>query len=202
MMAAQNPSISPGSPARHALSTRELDELVMRLLASFAQMADADPGQVLVDGSTFDEIVDDIVRAGGGFKELLGFRWKAKQLPGLPERLAAGLAEQDDLPCRRFEYHYESETVYIDIFSKTLLEQELDAGLCGYLESLIAKLPYQIARLPVVVDDPQVRRLVTLVRTITKNDTAFLEIENKIRTQMDVSFGQAGALPSLVCEVS
>ena len=152
----------------------------------------------MIDGSTFDEIVDNIVRAGGGFKELLGFHWKAKQLPGLPDRLNAGLAERDDLPCRRFEYHYESETVYIDIFGETPLEQELNAGLCGHIENQIAKLPSQIASLPATIH-PQIRRL---VRTITKNDTAFLEIENKIRTQIDVSFGQAGALPSLVCEVS
>jgi len=174
MMAAQNPSISPGSPARHDLSARELQELV------------------LVDGSTVDEVVEKIARARDGQKMLLGFYWKANQLPGLPERLDDGLVKSGEFQNQRFEYHFESETVYIDLFGGAQVELDVKAGLRGYIEN-------QVAKLPATIDDPEIRHL---VRSIKKNDTTVLEIAYKLRTQIDFSFGQAGALPFMICEVS
>ena len=146
----------------------------------------------MIDGSTVDEIVENIVRARGGHKTLLGFYWKANQLPGLPERLDAGLAESGEMKNQRFEYHYEPEMVYIDLFGGARVELEVKAGLRDYIEN-------QIAKLPGTINDPE---LLPLVRSIKKNDTTVLEIAHKIRTQIDFSFGQAGAQPSMICEVS
>lgn len=125
-------------------------------------------------------------------KWLLGFYWKATQLPGLAERLDAGLAESGERQNRRFEYQFESETAYIDLFCGVWVELDVKAGLRGYIEQ-------QIAKLPATTDDPEIRHL---VRSIKKNDTTVFEIAHKLRTQMDISFGQAGALPSMICEVS
>ena len=137
-------------------------------------------------------MVKKIARARGGQKMLLGFYWKANQMPGLPERLDAGLVESGQMQNQRFEYHFESETVYIDLFGGAQVELDVNAGLRGYIED-------QVAKLPATINDPEIRHL---VRSIKKNDTTVFEIAHKLRTQMDISFGQAGALPSMICEVS
>ena len=126
---------------------------------------------------------------------LLGFYWKANQLPELAECLDAGLLESGEKRKRktkRLEYHFESETAYIDLFCGVWVERAVKAGLGGYIE-------HQIAKLPATIDDPEIR---FLVRSIEKNDKTVLEFAHKLRTQIDTSFGQEGALPSMICEVS
>ena len=136
-------------------------------------------------------MVKKIARARDGHKTLLGFYWKANQMPGLPERLDAGLFRSGEMQIRRFEYHFESETVYIDLFGGVRFQLEAKAGFRAYIEN-------QIAKLPAIIDDPEIRHL---VRSIKKNTTV-LDIAHKLRTEIDFSFGQAGSLPSIICEVS
>ena len=48
-------------------------------------------------------------------------------------------------------------------------------------------------------DNPEVRRL---IRSIKHHGTAPIKYKGEIHKQPHVSFGQAGTLPSLVCEIS
>ena len=65
-------------------------------------------------------------------------------------------------------------------------------GLRDYLKSSLGKLL-------VATEDTTVR---DLIRSAKEQGTASINYENKPLKQADVSFGQAGTLPSLVCEVS
>jgi hypothetical protein len=110
-------------------------ELVLAF-CSFAPMADADPSQASIDVSTIEEIIDYIVNARqSGSESLAGFRWQADQVHDLSEQLDARLLELDELRVRRFEYDYESQTVYIDILGESPAHQLVQSELAGYLDS-------------------------------------------------------------------
>lgn len=58
---------------------------------------------------------------------------------------------------------------------------------------------YLVAQLLATADDPIIR---DSLRSVVDRGTASIKIDGKILKQPDVAFGQAGAIPSLVCEVS
>ncbi|KAK3305047.1 uncharacterized protein B0T15DRAFT_567150 [Chaetomium strumarium] len=115
------------------------------------------------------------VRPSCGTGLILGFNWQASQVDDLPEQLDARLIELDQTKIRRFEYDYETETVYLDIMSE---------------------FPFHY-QLLVATEDTTIR---DLIRSAKEQGTASIKDENKLRKQADFSFGQVGTLPSLVCE--
>ncbi len=153
------------------------------------------------DFSTIEEIIQCIsdTRQDAYNREfagqlILSFHWQASQVDELFEQLDARLAELDEPKIHRFEYDYESETVYLDIMGESELHYQVKAGIRRYIEDRLAELVTLAT-----MDDPEIRRL---IRSIKERGTVLIKYESKIRKQADVSFGQAGTLPSLVCEVS
>ncbi len=165
------------------------------------QPADPSRSQVVRDFSTIEEIIQCIfdTRQDAHNREfagqfILGFHWQASQVDELLEQLDDQLAEADEPKIHRFEYDYESETVYLDIMGESDLHYQVQAGLRRCIEDHLAELPTLAT-----IDDPEIRHL---IRSIKERGTVLIKHESKIRKQADVSFGQAGTLPSLVCEVS
>lgn len=195
-MASQNSSALPAFPVPPASagSERHVEPVLRAFLSlSFAQMSAADPSQVLLDVSTIEEIIESIVNARQDASEsVLSFHWQPSQVDDLSEQLDARLVELDEPKIRRFEYDYESETAYLDIMKESPFHYQVQAGLRDYLKDCLAKLL-------VATDDTEIRQL---IRSAKEQGTASIEYENKLCKQADVSFGQAGTLPSLVCEVS
>jgi hypothetical protein len=83
-----------------------------------------------------------------------------------------------------------AETVYLDIMESPF-HYQVQAGLRDYLKDCLAKLL-------VAMDDTEIRQL---IRSAKEQGTASIKYENKLCKQADVSFGQAGTLPSLVSGV-
>jgi hypothetical protein len=159
--------------------------------------ADADrPVQVPLDGYTLDEIVEYIVDAyRHGTESILSFHWQSSQVDGLLEQLNAGLFDANQREIRRFEYDHKSETAYLDITHDFGFRREVEIGLRIFLAKLVDDLA-----IPVTLATPDVHCLIT---SITYSQRRFLvKYEDKICKQADLSFGQAGAFPSLVYEVS
>ncbi len=153
------------------------------------------------DFSTIEEIIQCIsdTRQDAYNREfagqlILGFHWQASQVDELLEQLVAKLAERDEHKIHRFEYDYESETVYLHILGESELHYQVQAGIRRYIEHRLAELAALAT-----MDDPELRHL---IRSIKERGTFLIKHESKICKQADVSFGQAGTLPSLVCEVS
>jgi hypothetical protein len=174
---------------------RHVDLVFQILVRSIRINGITDPPQLWPDVSTIEEILDYIVSSRqNGTDSIIGFHWQASQVHDLDEQLDARLLELDERKIRRFEYDYESETVYLDITGESTLHYQVQAGLRDCIKNRNAKLSALG-----FIDDPEIRRL---IRSIKERGTASIESEGKICKQADVSFGQAGALPSLVCEVS
>lgn len=110
----------------------------------------------------------------------------------LSEELDARLIELDQPKIRRFEYDYESKTVYLDIMGESLLHYKVQSGLRDYVKNYIAKL-LATANDPIIRDS---------LRSVHESGTANIKSDGRLLKQADISFGQAGTLPSLVCEVS
>jgi hypothetical protein len=110
----------------------------------------------------------------------------------LSEELDARLIQLDQPKIRRFEYDYESETVYLDIMGESVLHYKVQIGLRDHIKNHIAKLL-------ATANDPTIR---DALRSVDEPGTANIKSDGKMFKQADVSFGQAGTLPSLVCEVS
>jgi hypothetical protein len=110
----------------------------------------------------------------------------------LSEKLDARLIQLDQPKIRRFEYDYESETVYLDIMGESVLHYKVQIGLRDHIKNHIAKLL-------ATANDPTIR---DALRSVDEPGTANIKSDGKMFKQADVSFGQAGTLPSLVCEVS
>ncbi len=128
-------------------------------------------------------------------KSILGFHWQASEaseIDELFERLDARLVELDEPKIHRFEYDYESETVYLDIMSESRLHSNVQIGLRDHIKNHILKWRTK-------ANDARIR---DLFKSIAEPGTAVIKYERKIHKQPDVSFGQADTLPSLVCEVS
>jgi hypothetical protein len=185
-----NLSASPTAPASPGSEGNA--ELVFEL-CSFAPMADADPSQAFIDASTVEEIIDYIVSARQrGSESLIGFRWQAEQVHDLSEQLDAGLLERDESRVGRFEYDYESQTVYIDIMGESRVHQHVQSELARYLDLRLAKERF-------ATDDPQVHGL---MQSVKNHGTISIQYGNQLFKQSDICFGQTAAVPSLVCEVS
>ncbi|KAK4098442.1 hypothetical protein N658DRAFT_518049 [Parathielavia hyrcaniae] len=146
---------------------------------------------VWLDVSTIDEILNFIVSSRQiGTESIIGFHWQASQMDDLSGQLDARLLELDQPSIRRFEYDYESETVYLDIMKESPFHYQVQAGLRDHLKDCLAKLL-------VTTDNTEIRQL---IQSAKEQGTASIEYEDKLCKQADVSFGQAGTLPSLVCE--
>jgi hypothetical protein len=75
---------------------------------------------------------------------------------------------------------------------ESLLHFKVQMGLRDFLKDHIRKL-LATANNPIVQN---------LLQSIDEHGTANIESDSKLLKQADTSFGQAGTLPSLVCEVS
>jgi hypothetical protein len=75
---------------------------------------------------------------------------------------------------------------------ESVLHYNVQIGLRDYIKNNIAKLL-------ATANDPTVRGS---LRSVVDRGTACITIDGEILKQPDVAFGQAGAIPSLVCEVS
>ncbi len=151
------------------------------------------------DFSTIEEIIDYIVNTRQGLstrdcagESILGFHWQASGVDELFEQLDARLVELDEPKIHRVEYDYESETVYLDIMSESRLHFKVQIGLRDHIKN-------HILRWLATANDTRIQ---DLFRSIDEPGTAVIKYERKIHKQPDVSFGQVGTLPSLVCEVS
>ncbi|KAK3896504.1 hypothetical protein C8A05DRAFT_48452 [Staphylotrichum tortipilum] len=156
---------------------------------------------VVRDFSAIEEIIECIVNTRQDLsahdcdcagESILSFHWQASEVDELSEQLDARLVELDEPNIRRFEYDYESETVYLDIMGESTLHYQVQRRLRNYINS-------RIAQLLAMTNDARIR---DLLRSIEELGTADIKYESKICKQPDASFGQAGTLPSLVCEVS
>ncbi|KAK4151054.1 hypothetical protein C8A00DRAFT_45679 [Chaetomidium leptoderma] len=149
---------------------------------------------VSLDVSTIEEIIDHIVSArqrdSSHSESMTVFHWQASQAYDLSNRLDARLVELDEPKIRRFQYNYESETVYLDIRGESEFQYRVQAGLRDYINN-------QLAELLATTDDPPIRQL---IRSINESGTFLEKYDGKLCKQADVSFGLVGPLPSLVCE--
>ena len=191
-MASQDPPASLAVPALLTTSGSEC-HVEPALRALVCANGKCCCSQVSLQISTIEEVIDYIVSARQRRSEsLIGFHWQASQVHDLFEQLDARLVELDQLKIRRFEYDYESETVYLDIMPESQFHYQVQAGLRDYLKTSIWKLL-------VATEDPTVHGL---VQSAKEQGTVSIDYKNKPLKQGDITFGQFGTLPSLVCEVS
>ncbi|KAK4106782.1 hypothetical protein N658DRAFT_461692 [Parathielavia hyrcaniae] len=138
--------------------------------------------------STIDEILDHIVNFGkSGTESLLSFHWQASHIHDLFEQLDSRLLELDQPKIRRVEYDYGSKTVFLDIMGESSLHFKVQIGLRDYVKDHIRKLL-------ATANDPMIRNK---LRSIDEPGTANIESDGKLLKQADISFGEAGTLPSL-----
>lgn len=123
---------------------------------------------------------------------ILSFHWQVSQVDELLQQLVAKLAERDDYNIHRFEYDYESETVYLHIMGESELHYPVQAGIRRYIED-------RLAELVALTTTDEIHHL---IRSIKGRGTFRIEYKSKLCKQADISFGRVGTLPSLVCEVS
>ncbi|KAK3307709.1 uncharacterized protein B0T15DRAFT_502176 [Chaetomium strumarium] len=134
------------------------------------------------DVSTVEEILDHIISSRqSDTRSILSFNWQASQVDDLSEQLDARLIEVDQIKIRRFEYDYETETVYLDIVGESPLHYQVQTGLRDYLKASLMKLL-------VATEDTTIR---DLIRSTKEQGTASIKYENKLFKQADVSFGQS-----------
>jgi hypothetical protein len=126
-----------------------------------------------------------------GTESIISFHWKPSGVDGLFKGLGSRLKELSEFEIRRFEYDYESETVYLDITEETLLQHRVQAGIRGFLQKYLNDL---VAN----VDDSAIRQL---TERIEEKGASLMQYKGKICKQADVSFGLPHCLPSLVCEI-
>ncbi|KAH6840635.1 hypothetical protein B0I37DRAFT_219676 [Chaetomium sp. MPI-CAGE-AT-0009] len=145
------------------------------------------------DVSTIEQVLEYIVESRQRNNEsIIGFHWQASQIHDLFKQLDASLLDLDERTIRRFEYDYESETVYLDIRGQSQIQYQVGMGL---RDRIIADLAsFHIA----VMDIPEISQL----RRVYEHRPVPIEYGNKLYKQADVSFAQIDALPSVVCEVS
>lgn len=131
----------------------------------------------------------------GCFAEwIISIHWQvteASEVAELAGRLDTTLIELDELRIYRFEYDYESETLYLDIWGGSILHSQVQMGLRDCIRN-------QILKLQATANGKDVR---DLFKSINKNGTVDIEYKRKIYKQADVSFGPRFTIPSLVCEV-
>jgi len=197
-MASQNSSATPAipAPAEHCVEPVLPSPLSPSLLRQ-RQPTDPSCSQVVQDLSTIEEIIKYIVNTRQHLgaldgESILAFHWQASQADELFERLDARLVELDERKIRRFEYDYESGTVYLDIMGESRLHFKVQIGLRDHIKN-------QIVKWRATANDARIRDLFS---SIDEPGTAVIKYEGKIYKQPDVSFGREDDLPSLVCEVS
>jgi FMN phosphatase YigB (HAD superfamily) len=154
---------------------------------------------VFLNVSTIGEIIDYIVNARKNASELyhyqlpiVCFHWQPSRVRDLDEQLHRTLIEVDEMKIRRFEYDYESETVYLDISPQSSLQYQVQAGIRDHLKDWLT-------RLVVATDSTAISELIESAEGLGPYT---MEYGNKLYKQADVSFVTAGTLPFLVCEVS
>ena len=149
----------------------------------------------MIDCRTLDEIVNHIVdarRQAETEKAILSLSWPAGEARHLARRLDDRLCKLDHPKVRRFEYDYKSGLVHLDFMGASEFHYQVQAGLRDYLKNGIAESLG-------ATEDATLRER---IRSLRERGTFLIEYEDKLCKQADVSFGHAGTLPSLVCEVS
>ncbi|KAH6618358.1 hypothetical protein B0J18DRAFT_459390 [Chaetomium sp. MPI-SDFR-AT-0129] len=153
--------------------------------------------------STFEQIIDYIVKTHqdlGSYdfacagELILSIHWRvaeASDVAELGRRLDFRLLELDQPKISRFEYDYESETLYLEMGS-SILHARVQIGLGDSIHDRIVKWC-------ATANDIRVRKL---FKSIVEYGTADIEYKRKLYKQADLSFGPHWTLPSLVCEVS
>ncbi|KAK4149698.1 hypothetical protein C8A00DRAFT_37700 [Chaetomidium leptoderma] len=141
---------------------------------------------VFLDVSTIEEVIEYIVNSRQnisachwGSEPLLSFHWQASQVHDLSEQLDARLVEIGQPKIQRFEYDYESKTVFLKI-GESRLHYKVQIGLRDYIMNYIAK--------SVATADPTIR---DFLRSIEEPGTALIEYQDKLCKQPDGSFGRA-----------
>ncbi|KAK3293638.1 uncharacterized protein B0H64DRAFT_434780 [Chaetomium fimeti] len=141
---------------------------------------------------TVEEIVDYVVKARtDGTESIVSFHWQPSKVENLLTQLGDKSIGIEDFEIRRVEYDYKFETVYLDITNDTELLNKVQAGLRYFLQNRLNGLVADMA-------DPAMHHL---ARRIKARGTFLMRYEDKICKQADLSFGLAGHLPSLVCEI-
>ncbi|KAK4145968.1 uncharacterized protein C8A04DRAFT_35263 [Dichotomopilus funicola] len=152
--------------------------------------------------STVKEIIEYIVKtrqdlwAAGHFNHggelLVRFHWqasKAGEVDKFFNSLNAALLDRDHPKISRFEYDYESETVYLDIMPESRLHSGIQYRLNCHIWDQIRN---QIA----TERNISIRHFLKSIRGF---GTATISDEEKIYSEPDFSFGQAKSLlPSLI----
>jgi hypothetical protein len=127
-----------------------------------------------------------------GATSTLSFTWPASQIDDFSSRLDHRLVELGQPKIRRFEYDYQSSIVYIDSMGESEFRYQVQAGVRDHLK-------HRVAELRGLTDDAGLRQR---IRSLVERGTFDIKYKDQLYKQAYVTFGQAGALPSLVCEVS
>lgn len=150
------------------------------------------------DFSTIEDIIEYIVKTRQDLRahkshceSILGFHWPASNVHELLQQVDAELLERDEAKIHRFEYDYESKTVYLNM-GESNLHLLVQMGLRDYIKHHIWKL----------LAAPKDAGIQDFLDLIGESGTADIEYEDKIYKQPDGAFGPLGTLPSLVCEIS
>lgn len=155
-----------------------------------------DDSQVSLNPATVEKIINHIISARTcGTESIISFHWQPSGVDDLCKELRSWLKELSEFDIRRFEYDYESETVYLDITEETEIQYQLQAGIRGFFRKYLNEL---IAN----TRDPEIRELTERIGEKSASPrTDLIKYEGKICKQADVSFGLPGCLPSVVCEI-
>lgn len=151
-----------------------------------------DDPQVSLESATVEQIVGHILSARTcGTESIISFHWQPSGVDGLFKELGSWLKELSEFDIRRFEYDYESETVYLDITEETELQYKVQASIRGSIQKCLNDMVADM-------DDSAIRQL---IEGIKEGGASLMKYEGKIYKQADVSFGRLDCLPSLVCEI-
>ncbi|KAK3300414.1 uncharacterized protein B0H64DRAFT_369672 [Chaetomium fimeti] len=153
---------------------------------------------VFLNVSTAEEVIECIINAHDnvgtgdwGSLPLLSFHWDdASRVDDLSDRLFVRLRELDRPKIHRFEYDYESKTVFLKI-SESEFRYQVQMGLRDYLRKYTGFPPF-MEKLVVTASDEIFRDSLEAIE-----DWGWVTIEygNKLYKQADVSFGKIVRMP-------
>lgn len=141
-MATQNLAASPASPTPPTSSGSEdhIEIVCTSRPSRLRKMAVADPAQVSLDVSAIEEIIDYIVSSRQRDSDpFVSFHWQPSQVRDLFDELDARMVELGGCRIRRFEYDYESKTVYLDVGYGSAMHAEVQFDLSDQLRSRVAQ---------------------------------------------------------------
>ncbi|KAK4141193.1 uncharacterized protein C8A04DRAFT_39325 [Dichotomopilus funicola] len=156
-------------------------------------MTTANCSQLLPSISTIENVINAITSSRErGIASSLRFHWEVSKVEELSEKLNIRLVQLDQPKVRRFEYDYESETVYLDIMGESPLHYQSQAGLSRCLQSCLAYSRFA----------PMEFEVVQLIDSVVDRGTTNVKFGCKLWKQPDVAFGRvdSDSLPPLVCE--